>query len=81
MVKSWSNLQKRTELILKELAREDCDTAEKLKNIWIKDKKYLLSFYLAWLPEVIHTDVTKESKSGLLKFKHCHKTLIFFQIR
>ena len=49
MVKSWSNLQKRTELILKELAREDCDNAEKLKNIWIKDKKYLLSSYLACL--------------------------------
>ena len=45
MVKSWSNLQKRTELLVRELAR---------------DPKFRLSAFLAWLPEVIHPDVSKE---------------------
>merc|ERR1712227_7872 len=47
MVKSWSNLQKRTEIILKELARENCDNARTLSNVWSKDPKYLLSAYLS----------------------------------
>ena len=60
MVKSWSNLQKRTEILVRELARESCDSGEKLTKIWARDPKYLLSAFLAWLPEVIHPDVTKE---------------------
>ena len=34
MVKSWSNLQKRTELLLKDLAKESCDSGTKLGQIW-----------------------------------------------
>ena len=60
MVKSWSNLQKRTELLVRELARESCDSGDKLIKIWARDPKFLLSAFLAWLPEVIHPDVTKE---------------------
>ena len=60
MVKSWSNLQKRTEILLKELAKENCDNASTLRKLWTKNPKYLLSAYLSWLPEVIHPDVTKE---------------------
>ena len=33
-VKSWSNLQKRTELVLKDLAKESCDSGAKLGQIW-----------------------------------------------
>ena len=33
-VKSWSNLQKRTELLLKDLAKENCDSGTKLEQIW-----------------------------------------------
>ena len=33
-VKSWSNLQKRTELLLKDLAKESCDSGTKLGQIW-----------------------------------------------
>ena len=33
-VKSWSNLQKRTEILLKDLAKENCDGGKKLKKIW-----------------------------------------------
>ena len=60
MVKTWSNLQKRTEILVRELARETCDSGDKLAKIWARDSKYLLSAFLAWLPEVIHPDVTKE---------------------
>ena len=60
MVKTWSNLQKRTEILVRELARETCDSGDKLTKIWARDPNYLLSAFLAWLPEVIHPDVTKE---------------------
>ena len=26
----------------------------------LRDSKYLLSSYLAWLPEIVHDDVTKQ---------------------
>ena len=58
-VKSWSNLQKRTEILLKDLAKENCDGGKKLKEIWSTNSKYLLSSYLAWMPEVLHDDITK----------------------
>lgn len=56
MVKSWSNLQKRTELLLQELAKHDCDNRAALQRAWNKDKTYLLSAYCHWLPEVLHSD-------------------------
>jgi len=59
MVKSWSNLQKRTELIVKELAKETVDNGKQLAKVWEKNPTYLLSAYLAWLPEVLHQDITK----------------------
>jgi len=59
MVKSWSNLQKRTELLVKELARENVDNGNKLSEVWREKPKYLLQAYLSWLPEVLHSDVTK----------------------
>ena len=59
MVKSWSSLQKRTELLVRELAQEQCDTRARLASVWSRRPQYLLSSYLAWLPEVIHSDVTK----------------------
>ena len=45
---------------MRELARESCDSRDKLTKIWARDSKFLLSAFLAWLPEVIHPDVTKE---------------------
>ena len=39
---------------------ENCDNATTLRKLGSKNPKYLLSAYLAWLPEVIHPDVTKE---------------------
>ena len=60
MVKTWSNLQKRTEILVRELARESCDSGPRLTEVWARDPKHLLSAFLAWLPEVIHEDVSKE---------------------
>ena len=59
MVKSWSNLQKRTELLVKELAKESVDSGRQLGKVWEKSPTYLLQAYLSWLPEVLHQDITK----------------------
>jgi len=59
MVKSWSNLQKRTEILVKELAKESVDNGKKLAKVWEKCPTYLLQGYLSWLPEVLHQDITK----------------------
>merc|ERR1719154_4526 len=59
MVKSWSNLQKRTEVLVKELAKESVESGKQLANVWEKNHTYLLQAYLLWLPEVLHEDVTK----------------------
>eukprot|EP00090_Calanus_glacialis_P000206 TRINITY_DN10139_c0_g1_i2.p1 TRINITY_DN10139_c0_g1~~TRINITY_DN10139_c0_g1_i2.p1 ORF type:complete len:1165 (-),score=488.14 TRINITY_DN10139_c0_g1_i2:35-3529(-) len=59
MVKSWSNLQKRTELLVKELAKESVDGGRHLGKVWEKSPTYLLQAYLSWLPEVLHQDITK----------------------
>jgi len=59
MVKSWSNLQKRTEILVKELAKESVDNGKKLAKVWEKSPTYLLQGYLSWLPEVLHQDITK----------------------
>ena len=56
MVKTWSNLQKRTEILLQELAKHECDNKASLKKAWSKDKTYLLKAYCDWLPEVLHSD-------------------------
>jgi len=59
MVKSWSNLQKRTEILVKELVKEQVDNGKQLLKVWERSPKYLLEAYLSWLPEVLHEDVTK----------------------
>ena len=59
MVKSWSNLQKRTELLVKELAKESVDNGRQLAKVWEKTPSYLLPAFLSWLPEVLHQDITK----------------------
>ena len=50
MVKSWSNLQKRTELLVRELARESCASGDKLIRIWDRDLKFLISSSLPSKP-------------------------------
>ena len=57
MVKSWSNLQKRTELVTRELAAKAVDSGPALRKAWAAEPSFLLTSYLAWLPEVLHTDV------------------------
>jgi len=56
MVKSWSNLQKRTELILRELASKKVTTGKELNKAWREEPNFLLSAFLSWLPEALHPD-------------------------
>lgn len=57
MVKSWSNLQKRTELILRELASKKVGRGKELAKVWQEEPNFLLSAFLSWLPEALHPDV------------------------
>jgi len=57
MVKSWSNLQPRTEILYKTLAAAKVDSAHSLKRKWEAEPTFLLQAYLAWLPEVLKEDV------------------------
>lgn len=54
MVKTWANLQPRTETFLKALVAKECDSASKLRDVWEKEPKYLLDAYKQWLPESAH---------------------------
>ncbi|CAK1541697.1 unnamed protein product [Leptosia nina] len=58
MIKSWSGLQPRTEVLLKALAAKHCGTREELRNTWQHNSKYLLPEYMKWLPESAHNELT-----------------------
>jgi ATP-dependent RNA helicase DHX37/DHR1 len=60
MIKSWANLQKRTEKLLNALIAEEILTREKLHEIWAKKDDYLLEEYLEWLPASMHDSVQLE---------------------
>jgi hypothetical protein len=57
MVKAWSGLQRRTELVTGELAAAGADSGPALARAWSRDPAFLLQAYLAWIPEVLHPDV------------------------
>ncbi|XP_032647088.1 putative ATP-dependent RNA helicase DHX37 isoform X1 [Chelonoidis abingdonii] len=59
MLKTWSKLQPRTEILLKALVSESADSRDALLAAWKKNPKYLLSAYCQWIPEVMHDDVAK----------------------
>ncbi len=59
MTKAWSNLQPRTEKMYRELSANKVDNGRLLKKKFESDSKFLLSSYLAWVPEVLHEDVKK----------------------
>uniref|UniRef100_A0A8C3PDY9 DEAH-box helicase 37 n=1 Tax=Chrysemys picta bellii TaxID=8478 RepID=A0A8C3PDY9_CHRPI len=59
MLKTWSKLQPRTEILLKALVSENADSHDALLAAWKKNPKYLLSAYCQWIPEVMHDDVAK----------------------
>lgn len=54
MVKTWANLQPRTEVFLKSLVAKELDSASKLRSVWKKEPNYLLDAYKKWLPESAH---------------------------
>ncbi|CAH4033767.1 unnamed protein product [Pieris brassicae] len=58
MIKSWSKLQPRTEILLKALAARHCGTRDEAKIMWQEQSKYLLDEYLKWLPESAHNEVS-----------------------
>jgi len=55
-LKKFSNLQKRTELILRELASKKVTTGKELNKAWREEPNFLLSAFLSWLPEALHPD-------------------------
>uniref|UniRef100_A0A8C3T3F3 DEAH-box helicase 37 n=1 Tax=Chelydra serpentina TaxID=8475 RepID=A0A8C3T3F3_CHESE len=59
MLKTWSKLQPRTEILLKALVSESADSRDALLAAWKKNPKYLLSAYCQWIPEVMHDDIAK----------------------
>ncbi|XP_074868935.1 putative ATP-dependent RNA helicase DHX37 isoform X2 [Carettochelys insculpta] len=59
MLKTWSKLQPRTEILMKALVSERVDNCDALLAAWKKNPKYLLSAYCHWLPEAMHNDVAK----------------------
>ncbi|XP_069476219.1 probable ATP-dependent RNA helicase DHX37 [Ambystoma mexicanum] len=59
MLKTWSKLQPRTETLLKALVSENADCREALLAAWQKDSRYLLSAYCQWIPEAMHSDVSR----------------------
>lgn len=57
MVKSWSKLQPRTEVLLSELVSAEVDTRDKLVQAFEADEKFLLSAYKQWLPKSKHKEL------------------------
>uniref|UniRef100_A0A8I3QAU9 DEAH-box helicase 37 n=1 Tax=Canis lupus familiaris TaxID=9615 RepID=A0A8I3QAU9_CANLF len=54
-----SELQPRTESLLKALVAEQANCREALLAAWTKNPKYLLAEYCQWLPEAMHANVEK----------------------
>ncbi|XP_023948187.2 probable ATP-dependent RNA helicase kurz [Bicyclus anynana] len=58
MIKSWANLQPRTEVLLKCLISRRVGTKDQLENAWKEQSTYLLEEYLKWIPESAHNEIT-----------------------
>ena len=59
MIKSWSNLQKRTELLVNALTSRGVESGRALAVAWSTEPEFLLAAFLAWVPEVLHPEVRK----------------------
>jgi len=59
MIKTWANLQPRTEILLKELLKQQACDKQSLQKALNKDKSYLCAAYCSWLPQSYHIDVEK----------------------
>ncbi|XP_054166972.1 probable ATP-dependent RNA helicase DHX37 [Oppia nitens] len=57
LVKSWANLQPRTERLLNALISQKIDSKNSLVNKWKSDPKYLLKQYIDWLPQSYHQTI------------------------
>ncbi|XP_072034599.1 probable ATP-dependent RNA helicase DHX37 [Amphiura filiformis] len=57
MVKTWANLQPRTQTLLNALISEEVDNRDALIQAWKTDKKYLLKAYCDWLPQGVHMEL------------------------
>nr|CAB3237894.1 probable ATP-dependent RNA helicase DHX37 [Phallusia mammillata] len=57
MVKTWANLQPRTETMLGALSSRGVDSKLKLLEAWKQDQTFLRKAYLEWLPQSLHQQV------------------------
>ena len=58
MIKSWSKLQPRTEVLLGELVSGGADSKMALKVAWKKDPMFLLAALKQWIPQSRHTELS-----------------------
>ncbi|XP_041971449.1 probable ATP-dependent RNA helicase kurz [Aricia agestis] len=58
MVKSWANLQLRTESLLKALVAQRAGSKHQLLKVWQEKPKYLLDEYLKWVPDSTHNEIS-----------------------
>ncbi|KAM3611065.1 uncharacterized protein V6R79_012970 [Siganus canaliculatus] len=59
MLKTWSKLQPRTEVLLGALVSKGVDCRDALLSAWKTEDKFLLPAYCQWLPEAMHQDIAK----------------------
>ncbi|KAK3752383.1 hypothetical protein QZH41_008586, partial [Actinostola sp. cb2023] len=57
MIKSWSKLQPRTEVLLSELVSANADSREGLLQAFKADEKFLLNAFKQWIPKSKHKDL------------------------
>jgi len=58
MVKAWSKLHQRTEVLLSELVSAEADSREKVLEAFKANNKFLLNAYKQWLPKSKHKELT-----------------------
>uniref|UniRef100_A0A5F8HC59 DEAH-box helicase 37 n=1 Tax=Monodelphis domestica TaxID=13616 RepID=A0A5F8HC59_MONDO len=59
MLKTWAKLQPRTESLLKALVSRKADCRNALQEAWKQEPTYLLSEYCEWLPQALHSEVSR----------------------
>ncbi|KYN01320.1 PREDICTED: probable ATP-dependent RNA helicase kurz [Cyphomyrmex costatus] len=59
ITKSWAKLIPRTQVIVQTLQSQGIMSKDKLIEIWVSDKKFLLSAYQKWLPESAYAEVAQ----------------------
>ncbi|TKR76831.1 hypothetical protein L596_017911 [Steinernema carpocapsae] len=60
VTKTWAKLQDRSEKLVNALIERDVRSRDELLDAWKEHNEYLLSEYLAWLPQSVHDRIQLE---------------------